>query len=218
MTTEERLDFTSSATFRRTVVLGTTGTVILAVAGLLGHVSGLHVLGSIRSDYIPMAPSTAISFLIFSAILLRHIQKPWQGFGLKSMTTLVFLTTVFDLLGFVEFFAGIDLNFDEKLFLPNGAIGGIRVGIMSPVSGATFTITGLGILLLLLQGRSSRHAQRLGQWASSLGTLTVLVAATVLLAYLYGVPFMYGGGAVPMAATTALAFLFLGVALVASTV
>lgn len=45
--------------------------------------------------------------------------------------------------------------------------------------------------------------------------LTSVVAA-VLLAYMYGSPLMYEGNTIPMAATTAIAFIFLGIALIAS--
>ena len=202
--------------FRRTVSLGTAGTTVIALLGLFGYFTGQWVLGSIRMNYIPMAPSSAFCFLVFSAVLFLHVRKPWQGFGLTAMATLVLITIVFDLLAFAELFAGMDLNFDEKLFPLKGTIGGIPIGRMSSASGFVFTVTGLGIFLLLLRGRSSRHVQRLGHWTSSLGALTSLAGATVILDYLYGTPLMYGGSTVPMAATTAIAFLFLGIALVAS--
>src|ERR1035437_7745220 len=79
MTTEDRLDFAAGGLgrstglwFGRTIALGTAGAAILALAGLLGYVPGLRVLGCIRSDFIPMAPSTAVCFLILSVALFRH--------------------------------------------------------------------------------------------------------------------------------------------------
>ena len=43
----------------------------------------------------------------------------------------------------------------------------------------------------------------------------LLAGATILLAYLYGTPLLYSGSIIPMAATTAISFLFLGAALIA---
>jgi len=97
-----------------------------------------------------------------------------------------------------------------------GRLGAIPIGRMSPATGAEFILAALGTFLLLLSP-GVQYAQRLGHWASSLGVLTILVGATVFLAYLYGKPLMYDGTTIPMAATTALAFAFLGMALAAAT-
>ena len=224
MTSEARQDVPSIGVaqvtvqqFRTTVTLASAATAIVAVAGLLGYVPGLRILGSVRSDYIPMAPSTAGCFVILALALFFHARKPWQGTSRLVILVLVLLVTVFGLLEVVELFVGRDIGVEDRLVPEIGTLGGIPIGRMSPVTGATFIVAGLGtLLLLLLRPWSPRPAQRLGHWASSLGTLTLLSGATVLLAYLYGTPLMYGSTTVPMAATTAVAFMFLGAALVAA--
>jgi hypothetical protein len=40
------------------------GVILLSVMGLLGYLPGLGLLASIRKDYIPMAPATAVGFMI----------------------------------------------------------------------------------------------------------------------------------------------------------
>lgn len=202
--------------FRRTVDLATSGVAIIALAGLFGFVPGLQLLGSIRPGYIPMAPSTAACFLIFSTALFLRARKFLQGIRLMAATVLVLLVMAFCLLELAEAFVHIDLNLSDKLFPSMGMLGTIPVGRMSSATAATFVIAGLSTLLLMLRSRGSRSIRHPGNWASGLGALTMLVGATVLLAYLYGAPLMYDAGSVPMAATTALAFLFLGVALAAS--
>ncbi len=207
----------NTITFRRTVALASTAVAVIALAGLLGYGTGVRVLGSIRLDYVPMSPGSALCFIIFSMTLFYRNRKPLTGFGLTAAAVLVFLPTLFGLLGFVDIFVGTYLNYEEQLFPTVDVMGAIPLWRMSSVSGAGFTMTGVGMVLLLLRNRSSRYARQLGNWASSMGVLTVLVGATVLLAYLNGTPLMYSSGsAVPMAATTALAFIFMGVALAAS--
>lgn len=84
--------------FRPVAAVGTAGAAAVAVAGLLGYVPGLRVLGSIRADYIPMAPSTAACFLILSAALYFNSRRAWHGAGLPAMSALVLLVMVFGVL------------------------------------------------------------------------------------------------------------------------
>ena len=203
--------------FAKIVTLAGWGVAAVALAGLLGAFPGLRLLGSIRAEYVPMAPTTVASFLVLAATLLSRAAKPLTGFRLTAAAATVLLVVVYCLLEFAELFVGRDLNFDDALWPVTDRIGDIPVGVMSPATAFTFCLAGLGCLLLMRAGRSSAVSRRLGNWASGLGAATAVVGTTVLLAYLYGTPLMYGGGAVPMAATTALAFLLLGVALAAST-
>lgn len=49
-------------------IIGASGAIAVAILGLLGYLPGMGLLGSIREDYIPMAPSTAISFIVLGFI------------------------------------------------------------------------------------------------------------------------------------------------------
>ncbi len=202
--------------FKMTLILGPAGAMLIALMGLLGYVPGLRLLGSIRPDYIPMAPSTAASFLILGAALLLHNRKLRTWPGWKFIEALVVLATLFSALTVAGNLAGLDLNFENWLPATSGTLGGIPIGRMSPLTGAVFMLAGLGTLLLLLARKKSAIPRYLGHCASGLGVLTVLGGSTVLLAYLYGSPLMYSGTTVPMAATTAIAFVFLGSAVAAA--
>jgi PAS domain S-box-containing protein len=105
---------------------------------------------------------------------------------------------------------------EDWLFPKAGALGEIPIGRMSPITSVGFIVAGVATFLLLLRSWNSHSTQRLGNWASSLGVLIMLLGATVLLSYLFGKPLLYGGKEIPMAATTAIAFLLLGVALAAA--
>lgn len=204
--------------FRRAVALGTAMAAIIAVAGLLGFVLNMKILGSIRPDYIPMAPNSSVCFIVLSLVLFRHTRKPFEGFGLRAIKAVVLFVAVYGLLGFGEIFTGADLNFDDgaRISPAIDTIGNFAVGQMSPLTAAVFAVAGLGFFLLLLRDRNSSHVRLLGHCASTLGVLTALSGATVLLAYLYGTPLMYDSVTIPMAATTAVAFICLGAALAAA--
>jgi PAS domain S-box-containing protein len=212
----DELEPSTGGKFSRTVAAATAGVAIVALAGLAGYLPGLRVLGSMGSDYVPMAQTTAACFLLYGTVLFLHTRKLLHGVGYTVITLLTLLATLFCLLELVELFVGADLNFSTRLFPATGMVGKIPVGFMSPATAATFSLSGLGVLLLMFRRRSTESGQP-ENWASGMGALTALVGATILLAYLYGNPFMYDGSTIPMAATTAIAFIFLGIALVAST-
>lgn len=223
MTPEDQPDLESAGVgqstlhrFTTTAALASAGAAVIAVAGLLGYAPGLRFLGSIRSDYFPMASSAAIGVLIVSVVLFLGARKPWPDAGRLVMAVPVLLVTVFGLLEAVEPFVGFDIIVEDVLAPQGGTFRGIPAGRMSRVTGASLALAGMGTLLLLLQFKSSRHAKRLGLVASSLGVVAALAAATVLLAFLYGAPLLYGGTTSPMAATSASGVLFLGIALIAS--
>ena len=198
--------------FERAVVLGAAAAAFIALGGLLGLVSGFRALGRIRANYIPMAPSTAGCFLILSAALFLHARGRRAGVGHRAIVALVSLVAVFGLLDVVGGLTGLDLTREDWLTRNGGSLGGVPLGRMSSITSPGFVAAGLATLLTWLRPSSPGRAARLGDWASSLGVLTALLGATVTLAYLLGRPLLYGGTAVPMALTTAIAFVFLGIA------
>ncbi|MFZ2633613.1 MAG: hypothetical protein WA081_12790 [Desulfosalsimonadaceae bacterium] len=153
--------------FGRAVALGVAGAAVIAIAGLLGYVPGLRVLGSIRPDYIPMAPSTAACFLILSAAIFRYVRKPRPGAGLMGVAALVLFVMVFSLLDVVGSFAGMDLSFEDRLVPQAGTLGGIPIGRMSPATGTAFIVAGLGAFLLLLRLLNASNSRKLGHWGTT---------------------------------------------------
>ena len=221
---EDRLDGAAGGPGRSTVLrfsrvaaAGSAGVAVIALAGILGNVLALKALASVRSDYYPMAASTAACLMVFGVALFGYARKPWRGPGLVAVVALILLASLFSLLVVGGSVVGLDLSLQNTLAPGTGSLGEFPLGRMSPATGVAMIIAGAGTGLLLLQSRSLRHARRMGDWASSLGVLTALVGAAVLVSYLYGAPLMYGGTIVPMAEPTALAFLLLGFALIAAT-
>ena len=196
--------------FNRTAVQGAIATFLVAIAGLAAQFQGLRVLGSIRPDYIPMAPSTACCFLVLSVAVFGYVHKKVQSLGGIVLAALTFFVLCFGIMESIQPWMGIEL---EDFFIPQqGMLGEIPVGRMSPVTGAGIVLAALGTLLLL-QSRRLTDSLRFRNWAMSMGMLILLLGATVLLAYIYGTPLMYGSRTVPMAGTTAFAFVFLGIAM-----
>src|ERR1039457_65927 len=200
--------------FKNAIDLSLLGVSIIAIGGLLGYFTGLRVLGgSFSSSYVPIAPSTSACFLIFCIALFYHKRKSFHGSTLWAFSTTILVLIVFGLLSFVRVIFGKPINLEDKLFPTAESIGKIPVWQMSPVAGVTIALFGLGVLLLLNRGKSLRNIRCLGHCASFSGVLTALIGITVLLAYMFGSPLMYGGSEVPMAVMAAFGFILLGSAL-----
>ena len=196
-------------------VYGAAGAIVVALMGLLGYVPGLGVLGSVHEGYIPMAPSTAISFIVLGGVLLALRRAALPRAIPTVLAVLVALVSLFGGLEVAGYFSGRDLNFENALVPSAGYLGEIPVARMSPPTGALFLLAGLAAFALLLRVRTHGRGTRFGHFAGSLGSLVLGIGLLFCLAYLFGSPLLYGQGAtVPMALTTALAFLMLGAAAV----
>lgn len=197
-------------TFRGAVIAGAGVPLTLATLGLVAWVSGALRLASFRADYIPMAPSTALGFLLVSATLIgrasdagEHARNPTRAAaGLLSLLAAIKL---------IEFFTGAAmLNLEAALVERPGAFGAVPLARMSPFTAVSFLMVGLA---LAMSAGSPRIVP--GSAPGVLGGLVAVAGAIVVLGYIYGAPFLYGGRIIPMALPTGIAFVGTGIALVA---
>ncbi|GAB4440122.1 MAG: hypothetical protein Kow00120_08160 [Anaerolineae bacterium] len=179
---------------------------------LLGWILALPILASFGPELIPMAPSTALLFgLLGPAIFFRARLPP--GRAVRRMRIAVGCLCGLAALGlFVLSSQGVYLEV-ERLGFPTGeTANGAPIGHMSPVTALSFALASLSFLVsppsACLQPRRARAA--LG-----LAALVIAVNYVLILAYLIGPPLLYGGVFIPPALPTSLAFLLLGIALVA---
>lgn len=222
MTTQHQCDPESgdqwqltTPSFKRTVVLGAVVVVGLALAGLVGYVPGLRMLAVSARIMYPWPPALQLAFLSSaqSCFVIPGYHRGDQAFSPWWSWCVL---PIIQPLGCSRRGSGDR----PQLRGPDDSRDGdpARDTYRSDVAGNRRC-------LLLGRARQSHAAasvaasgvgQRLGHGASILGVLTMLVGATVQLAYLYGSPLMYSGAVIPMAATTAIAFIFLGLALTAA--
>lgn len=191
-------------------IVGATLTIVLAIFGLLGYFLGMEVLGSIKKDYIPMAPSTSISFVIMGMVLLFLNSKQKVKAELVLLSVFTASVSLFGILNVIGYLIGKDINFEKALLPTIGSLNGIPVGLMSPATGATFFLVGLVQLMLILQIKQTKGRSLIEHFNGWLSILILLISFVFCLAYLYGTPLLYQSNTtIPMALTTALGFLFL---------
>lgn len=190
-------------------------TVPLGVSGvaLLGWIVGRPVLAGFSAHYIPMAPATALCFLVLagSALLLSlRRESAWARLAAVFAAGPPILASSAIL---IRFFTGFGVDIEWPLFPHLVRAGEVLIGRMSPLTAALFLPAALALLFLGLPG----EGRRVSRLAGGLSAAVILLAAAVLLGYLYGTPLLYGGTVIPMALPTALSFLFLGACLAVMT-
>lgn len=123
---------------------------------------------------------------------------------------LVFMTGLVALFGILEVFGNflnINLNFEEQIFPIFENLGSIPIGKMSFSTGAFFFVEGFVVFGLLDRSKSKKIYKISGLIAS----IVILSSLIFILAYVFNAPLLYNTEEViPMAFTTALAFLTQG--------
>ncbi len=185
----------------------------LSLLALAGWVLDWRVLARLHAGYIPMAPSTALAFLLLSSAVGlygdggAHRVRRWYAMGAGSLVSL------FAALVLMQSVTGADLGLERWLTATSETFGRVPIGRMSPITAANFLVAGLALLALVT---SPAQWDRAHDVAGSLAAGVVAVGVLVLLGYAYGTPLLYGATIIPVALPTAAAFVALGVALLAA--
>lgn len=187
---------------------GTIAAVLGALA-IVGWLMEWDVLTGIRTDYIPMAPNTALSFIILGISFCVLVTEKKQGLKLSKVGAAIVF--VLSLIRFAEFSVNINLNVDQWIFkIPGEKLGLIPVGRMALPTAINFLFASAALFLAsyLKKNWIAGSVERL------LTGATTLIGLAFSLGYIYGAPLLYGGATIPMALNTAIAFFVLGMGLV----
>lgn len=178
---------------------------VLGALTLIGWVSGLEVLASVRQSYIPMAPSTALAFTLLGLVmLLRGLPQFRRPIALLLLGVVGIVASG----KLVEFFSGRSLGVEEWLVADPAMFGSVRTGRMSPITALNFLLICVAILALL--------KVRLQFWAGPAAAVVLAISGVVVLGYMHGTPLLYGGTIIPVALPTAAAFILLGSSVIAA--
>jgi PAS domain S-box-containing protein len=183
---------------------------ILFVAGLslIGWLSDKIFLSSFSSSYIPIAPSTAISFIVLSILILSNIYFEKVRILRSLSTVLVLLAGLFCFLIFLDYFFNFNWNI-ESIFVKNHKeFGNVLIGRMSPITSWLFIFSCLSIL-----GSSQKSSKLIWNISSIFSLLICLVSFVLLIGYLYKAPLLYGSHIIPVALPTAICFFLFSISL-----
>jgi PAS domain S-box-containing protein len=179
--------------------------IVTGITAIAGWLAGLRVLTSLGADLIPMAPNTALSFIVMGFSLLFILSSGNTSRWFARLGAL--LVTIISALRIAEELVGFDLAVDYWIFnVPSETLGLTPVGRMALFTAASFCMLGGSIFLLTAKERQ-RTAEDL---AGSLATLVASIGTMFCIGYAIGNPLFYGGATIPMALNTAAGFFLMG--------
>ncbi len=178
----------------------------LGLITVIGWISAVPWLTAFWPGGIPMAPSTALFFMLFGAATLLLLHLPRSSSILGISYKLVLMGTLLAVILMVVASFGIQPDAEHLGMHISGVVGGAPIGYMSPLTALCFVVVGSSLLLQAREGRT--YFLSFG-----LAVVLVLVSLVLIIGYLVGAPLLYGTGVIPPALTTSLAFLMQGIAL-----
>ena len=184
----------------------------MGLLALLGWILKLPLLASFGVNLIPMAPSTAVLFLLYGAAVCLRARLPLSQLAFRISMAMVGLGTMVALLLFTLGCLNIHLEIEHPGLHITHTVGKALIGHMSPVTAFGFLLASLSFWASL-----STSTTRPWQIVLALGAASLLAGAgfIFLLAYIYGTPLLYGGTFLPPALNSVLTFVILGLVLMA---
>lgn len=171
--------------------------IIISAMALLGWVLNFLPLASIHNNYIPMAPATAISFIILSAASLISLNK---GNNFKQPGILVGLLIAFHFLALFDVLLDYPMGIEQIFGSPVSTDQKFVLGRMSPVTIILFLMCAVAAFVLI---------KRINKWvklATYLCFLGLITAFVFDLGYIYRTPLLYNKTIIPPALNTSIAF------------
>ncbi len=184
---------------------------ILCVGGisLLGWLSGKMGLAAISSAYIPIAPLTAMIFIILCILSFIDL-NPGQSRRINSFVTFfVVAIALFCILMFFNHTLNFTWDIENILIKNPKTIGSVPVGHMSPIT--SLLLIFICITLLLKRYNNSNIFKYIG---GSLSLLVLLFSSVIILGYLYKAPLLYGSTLIPVSLLAAVCLLLFSTTLI----
>lgn len=192
--------------FSRRVTLACASlAVAVGLMTFIGWISDMPLLASVRANYIPMAPSTALCFSLIGSGLLLHSLLPEKRWLTRLLAAVVLVVAFAK---FIEISGGYHFGIDAWFVRNPGKFGAVPTGRMAPLTALNFVFVATGLLILTNHPTAAR--------ACVPGALATLISAVILVGYWYGTPLLYGGTIIPVALPTACGFFLCGIAIMAA--
>lgn len=179
--------------------------VALGLLTFIGWITAMPLLASVRANYIPMAPSTALCFSLIGCGLILHVSRPRWGVVIRFLAGVVLILVCAK---FVEILGGYRFGIDAWFVRDPDMFGAVQTGRMAPLTALNFLFVASSLVFLTTSWRTTP--------ACALAALATVISAVVLVGYWYGTPLLYGGMIIPVALPTACAFFLVGTGIMAA--
>jgi PAS domain S-box-containing protein len=175
---------------------------------LIGWILDIRVFKSVLPNLATMKANTALGFILAGTSLFISTQPTSQGRRISQVCSLVVMA-----LGLATLSEDIfkwNLGIDQLLFVDDPQpVSTLTPGRMSPLTAVCFAFVGSALWLSVTNRRRNSHQN---PWVERLAILTILIAAQVVIAYLYHVhPIIGLTSYTQMAVHSAVCFVVLGI-------
>lgn len=173
--------------------------IALCVLALTGWLAGSLALAGMGDNSIPMAPVTALCFILTSFAAINFLQKRISLTLSKMISYIVFVVCLIIL---IDTSTGYPIEFERIIGNSPGLLNNFPIGRMSPATSILFLIGIVSFLTII--SKNSWHKPVI-----FLSTAALFASFIFDLGYLYGTQLLYGRAIIPPAWNTSLAFTFL---------
>ncbi len=186
--------------------------VLIGALAYLGWMMSWRPLVSVSSDYFPIAPGAALSFVLLGGTVSANIV--WPESKTVRYVSSVLMLVLFLLLAYliIEYLADLQSSIEYSLFKTDDKFLGISTVRMSPLAGTGFILCVLATMSFLAPMKYNQIIKASVVSAFLAATLGVFT----MLGYIYNAPLLYGGDVRPMALLAALSFVLLGLSIILS--
>jgi two-component system NtrC family sensor kinase len=184
----------------------------LGLIVLISWFSRSATLASTASEPIPVAPTSALSFVLLGAALGLLSLEPRPHWVLRTVRAIIFLVAASIMVRLFGNATDTDSGTERWLFMPSGiSLPQGPGGQMAVQTACAFLMAGMAFLLLTVSRENMAAANAAGYLGAGVATLGLVF----VLSYVYGAPF-FTEPIIPMALHSALAFVALGGGLIAT--
>ncbi|MFA5832013.1 MAG: CHASE3 domain-containing protein [Bacteroidota bacterium] len=184
-------------------------TVVIGSAALVGWFFNFPLLTSFFQQYIPMAPNTAVGFVLLGITLsiCSRNSQPSTVIRRTSRLLVLFVCTFTSLTIAAHFGIFQDSIDSMVLTVQDSSSGQFPIGKMAFFTAILFICASVSLLLLTVQ----RRADMFENIAFTLSIIVCTLGILFSISYAIGTPMFYGTSTIPLALNTSIAFGALGI-------
>ena len=181
---------------------------IISGLSLIGWLFGKFAYASFSLLYIPIAPSTALIFMLLCIFFVSSRIFPKSHIAQAVNTTVLTFVVLFCLVILLDYLFNFTWDV-ENIFIKNpGKFGEVPTGRMSHITAVLFISTCIGIW-----GINPGNSSVIKYISGGFSLAVCLVSSILLIGYIYDAPLLYGSLVIPVALPTALCFLLFSMTL-----
>jgi diguanylate cyclase (GGDEF)-like protein/PAS domain S-box-containing protein len=200
-------------TFERSAAIFIALSFAISLLAITGWLVNLPILASLRPQYIPMAPATALIFIgLCSFWLIRRVFQTRRWIRILVQAGQGGLLVIVLILA-IRYFTGLGPDLERLLYPHPGFLGQFLTARMSPLAALGFILAIPAFLLLSREqpGKRTKIA------SNTLAVALLVLSGIITIGYLFEAPLFYGGTLIPVSVTTAISLLFLSLGLLLMT-